>query len=353
MGQSQWLLGCALAACVFGGRMHAQEMSRSIDATEAGRRINAALHEPLRSPMEFVETPLNSIMDVIQEEYDIPVQFDEAALDAVAASPETEVTVNIRNVSLRSALDLILSRTEDLTYIIDQESLIVTTEDEANMRLDVRVYRIDDLIALEGRGALLASDDDYQRLIELITSNVERHSWAVNKTGQGEITAFSPGMLVISQTQRVQEQIEKLLETLRSTKAEVLAAAGDSGENDALVTRGIPINPEAAKTGTSQNTIRDTLMQSVRWDEASGELGERVSIAVLPTHVLVRHTPQVVRQVLQAVRDMELEAAEEEPSRASGGGLGGGGFRAGSSESAVATGEAGQAGAGRGRRGGF
>lgn len=326
MGQSKWLWGCAVAACIVNSRLYAEEMSRSIGATEAGRRIEAALREPLRSPLEFVEAPLSSLMEVLAEEYDIPVQFDIAALDAVAQSPETEVTINVRNVSLRSALELIFSRTEDLTYIIDQESLIVTTEDEANTRLDVRVYRVDDLIVPEGRGALLATEGDYQRLIGLITSNVERESWAINKTGSGEVTAFAPGMLVISQTQRVQEQIEKLLATLRSTKADVLAAANSDGDDETLATRGIPINPEAAKTGPAQNTIRNTLMRTVRWDEASGDLGERVSIAVLPTHVLVRHTPQVVRQVMQAVRDMSLEAAEVETPPAIGGRGRSGGF---------------------------
>src|SRR5690606_30199112 len=64
---------------------------------EAERRIYSALRQPLRSPLEFVETPLSQITTILAEDYEIPIQFDTTALDAVAASPETEVSINIAN----------------------------------------------------------------------------------------------------------------------------------------------------------------------------------------------------------------------------------------------------------------
>jgi len=57
---------------------------------------------------------------------------------------------------------------------------------------------------------------DFDSLIDLIVSTVEHDSWMENGTGEGEIQPFPTNLsLVISQTQRVHEQIADLLEQLR------------------------------------------------------------------------------------------------------------------------------------------
>ena len=62
-------------------------------------------------------------------------------------------------------------------------------------------------------GAAMA---DFDSLIDLIVSTVEHESWMENGTGEGEIQPFPTNLsLVISQTQRVHEQIADLLEQLR------------------------------------------------------------------------------------------------------------------------------------------
>jgi hypothetical protein len=92
---------------------------------EAERRIYGALREPLREPLDFVEQPLRDVVTIISDTYDIPIQFDNAALDAVAASPDVEVSIQISNVSLKSAMELMLKNAgaEELTYIVDNEVL--------------------------------------------------------------------------------------------------------------------------------------------------------------------------------------------------------------------------------------
>ena len=63
-------------------------------------------------------------------------------------------------------------------------------------------------------GAAMA---DFDSLIDLIVSTVEHESWMENGTGEGEIQPFPTNLsLVISQTQRVHEQIADLLEQLRA-----------------------------------------------------------------------------------------------------------------------------------------
>lgn len=61
-----------------------------------------------------------------------------------------------------------------------------------------------------------AANADFDSLIDLIVSTVEHESWMENGTGDGEIQPFPTNLsLVISQTQRVHEQIADLLEQLR------------------------------------------------------------------------------------------------------------------------------------------
>ena len=61
-----------------------------------------------------------------------------------------------------------------------------------------------------------AANADFDSLIDLIVSTVEHDSWMENGTGDGEIQPFPTNLsLVISQTQRVHEQIADLLEQLR------------------------------------------------------------------------------------------------------------------------------------------
>jgi len=123
----------------------------SVDLSASGKaeeRIQTALRGPLKLPLDFIDTPLLDVMTQLSEDYEIPIQFDRSALDEVAISPDTEVTITISNVSLRSALNLMLKEPElqDLTYVIDDEVLLITTKDVADATLKVKVYPVADLV---------------------------------------------------------------------------------------------------------------------------------------------------------------------------------------------------------------
>lgn len=61
-----------------------------------------------------------------------------------------------------------------------------------------------------------ASQEDFDKLINLITTTVNPDSWLDSGTGTGTISSFNVNMsLVVSQTQEVHEQIANLLEQLR------------------------------------------------------------------------------------------------------------------------------------------
>ncbi len=182
--------------------------------------IEVLLDSPLKSPLQFSEIPINEVMNHLQEEYQFPIVFDSAALDEVAISPETEVTVNLRNVTLRSALNLMLRQPglEDVTYMVNDEVLLITTQEEANLHLVIAVYQVDDLVD-NTSPRKKGEKSPYTSLVKVITDCVEYDSWMTNGSGEGVAHLMKPGMLVVSQTQPVQDKIAALLEKLRTTSA--------------------------------------------------------------------------------------------------------------------------------------
>jgi hypothetical protein len=309
MGQSHWAGACALATALWCSSLAAQEIRPDAyvagpQRTEAARRIERALAEPLRTPLEFDQSPLNTITGIIEDEYDIPIVFDTAALDAVAVSPDVEVSININNVTLRSALELMLSNVEDLTYIIDDEVLLITTEDEAATRLQVRVYRVDDLVCVTaGDGPRALDEDRFQSLQDIIVSTVEHDSWEENGTGEGEILGFPPGMFVVSQTQRVHDQIAEVLAEVRVVKAEIDATSPPVAVTAQPVTRSFEIeSKDFTETPEARSALHQAILRSSSWETDRPNIDEDdVLLEVLPHRVIVRHLPSVVREVERAL----------------------------------------------------
>src|SRR4029077_4314821 len=81
----------------------------------------------------------------LQDEYGIPIQIDGPALADAGLTPQEPMTVNLHNIALRSALKLML-KDHKLTYIIQDEVLIITTPEQAETQLVAKVYPVADLM---------------------------------------------------------------------------------------------------------------------------------------------------------------------------------------------------------------
>jgi hypothetical protein len=169
-------------------------------------QINRALAQPLKSTgLDFTDEPLESVANFLQDEYDIPIQLDVPALDNAGSTRDEPITVNVRNISLRSALRLMLN-TKKLTYVIRNEVLIITTSEVAEQLLTTCVYDVRDL-ATDGRS--------FAALAEAISSCIATETWAENGGDEAEMRPVQPGLLVISQTREVHEQVADLLAAIR------------------------------------------------------------------------------------------------------------------------------------------
>ncbi len=113
---------------------------------DAEERIERALRDPLHDRgLDFNGTSLEDVINEISTEYGIPIQLDNQALDAAGLGPNDPVTINIRGISLRSALNNMLRQLK-LTYIIQDEIMLITTPEEAEQHLVVKVYPVADLV---------------------------------------------------------------------------------------------------------------------------------------------------------------------------------------------------------------
>jgi Domain of unknown function (DUF4139) len=99
--------------------------------TEKEREIERRLNEPVT--LEFKDTPLKQALDDLRVLKGMNIVIDQAALDKDGVSTDRPLTMRLEGVSLKSALKEML-RPVNLTYIIKDEVLQITTETAARRR---------------------------------------------------------------------------------------------------------------------------------------------------------------------------------------------------------------------------
>lgn len=102
------------------------------------KRVEQALSKQVG--FTFIELPLSDAIEQISERSGLPVQIDKRALDDLGVSSDDPVNLDVRNISLESALNLIVSSL-DLTYTVDNEIVTITSVecDEDKHQL-LRIY---------------------------------------------------------------------------------------------------------------------------------------------------------------------------------------------------------------------
>jgi len=95
--------------------------------------------------LEFIETPLDQICAFLTDMHQIPIQIDTPALNEAGLDSDVPVTRNLKGITLGSALNLILEEHE-LSWIVRNEVLLITTAAAANARATVRVHNVSDLL---------------------------------------------------------------------------------------------------------------------------------------------------------------------------------------------------------------
>jgi hypothetical protein len=170
-----------------------------------------AIEKSLGQRVELLldDVPLGEVIGRLNRDYTIPTQLDAKALADYGIGGDTKCRMHVSNVSLASALALLLDRL-DLTCVVRNEVLFITTKTEAENILVTKAYPAFDLVAPSGA--------NYGALIEIISCNLSDASWD-DSGGAGTIKPFNNcGAIVVSQTQAVHRELERLLAHLRQAR---------------------------------------------------------------------------------------------------------------------------------------
>lgn len=190
-------------------------------------KILAALDQP--SELHFSEQPLADAMNYLKTRHDIEVQLDGKALEENGTSADTPITLDVKEIRLRSLLRLILTNL-DLTYVVGDGYLFLTSKTEVENKLSCKVYPVHDLVTLDSefRPPLKLSEPaeaDFQSLIDMIVGTVVPTTWD-EVGGPGAIEAFLQSQsIAVSQTDEGHEDLVLLLTALRRIRDDQIAAA--------------------------------------------------------------------------------------------------------------------------------
>jgi type II secretory pathway component GspD/PulD (secretin) len=116
-------------------------------ASPRPRPQEAKILEALEKPavLQFVDTPLRDVVAFLADAHGVPIVLDTSALERVGIGSDCPITLDLKSVSLRSGLELLLAPL-DLTCVIRNEVLMITTPEEAAARPEVRVYDVRKLL---------------------------------------------------------------------------------------------------------------------------------------------------------------------------------------------------------------
>ncbi len=107
-------------------------------------KIRSALDD--ETEMQFAATPLKEALEFLAEQHDFNLIFENGPIETDGIDIEgVEVNQILSGITLRSALRLILSE-HDLTYVIEDEVMKITTVTEAESKMVTRIYPVGDLV---------------------------------------------------------------------------------------------------------------------------------------------------------------------------------------------------------------
>lgn len=126
------------------GRVHDKDgINVMRNVSEKDKEIQAKLAKPVQ--VNFHNVPLRQAIDDLRVMTNMNMHLESQSLSSEGQNPEQPVSLKADNISLKSALNVLLHQAH-LTYIIQDEMLKITTEKAARGKLVQKVYSVADLV---------------------------------------------------------------------------------------------------------------------------------------------------------------------------------------------------------------
>lgn len=232
--------------------------SQSLD--DADRMVYQKLKTKIPK-LSFTKTPFKDVVDLFRQWSDANFHVNWQALTGPGVTQDTEVTLNLTNVSVQKALELVLNdlgTTAKLGYIVQGGVVTISSKDDLAKSPIIRVYDIRDLIvrvpnftgpilslsSVQNQGnsgcgsnsgifgqcsscgtGCCGNGEDNQipkselvnKIKDLIRTTIDKESWgAPTGSGPGSIDEIY-GTLVVNQTAENHQALANLIEQLRET----------------------------------------------------------------------------------------------------------------------------------------
>ncbi|MFO7904844.1 MAG: hypothetical protein ACQESR_15155 [Planctomycetota bacterium] len=164
------------------------------------------------------EMTLKQLAQFLRQRFQLNVTIDHGALEEVGLDGDEPVLgLQAHGVTLEEALMIVLDPL-DLTLLVRDVMLVITTPERAEEHFTTHVYPVGDLLAWRQFGPGSGQFADYDSLMNVISANVAPDTWdEVGGAGAMEPHANSQS-LVITQSRGVHRKVRGLLETLRAAK---------------------------------------------------------------------------------------------------------------------------------------
>lgn len=292
--------------------------------------MSAAIRQALDQPItiEFKDTSLKNVLALLSESTKIPIVIDIRALEDFGIDLSSPITGMFTETRLHFALTRMLSELE-LTYVIRNEVMQITTPQCCERTLDICLYPVRDLVEIGDDSSIepVSGRYDFDSLTGMIQSIIAPDTWDT-VGGAGSITPLLPvPTIVIAQTQDAHEEIAELLAKLRAAKQLEAArlAPQEAADPTALIVRSYPIR--AVYSGPDE--VVKLVMRASEpgtWDEEAGTF-----VQGLGASIVVKHNANGHRQVQKLLSQLGVWPPL---SMSGGGGLGGGGSGAGAQPAA-------------------
>jgi hypothetical protein len=177
--------------------------------TDAEVKLLKALNTPLKD-IDFDKMHFSDVLQYLQDKTGVNIQVPKTIMDEVSISYETPVTLKSNDITLRSVLKKVLGDL-NLTYIVKNAEIQVTTPERAKQTYTTRAYYVGDLAGLGDQrlGPILQQAQMAQSVLIIMNSivqTVEPNTWKVNNPEAGGTITFDPltMSIIIKQTAEMQ-----------------------------------------------------------------------------------------------------------------------------------------------------
>lgn len=173
----------------------------------------AAIERALDSKItfEFDQTPLPDAVEFFKQHNKINISIHAQELTNAGISHDVPLTLHIKDVTFRSGLKRLLGSV-DLAFVVQDEVLQITTAAAAAAVQVVRTYDVSDLVKHDASEPVFTGDS----LIDAVQNAVFPNTWDLNG-GPGALSYFD-GLLVVAQTDEVQQEVVGLLRAIREAR---------------------------------------------------------------------------------------------------------------------------------------